>query len=87
MMRLSEKIKPLSYLAANAVEINKAFDDSDVPRMITQNGEPELVVIPIDTYNQSLETLAFLRIAVMGNAEISAVHSEDANKRLEHLGR
>jgi prevent-host-death family protein len=84
-MKISEQIKPLSYLKSNAAEIIKEFDENETPLIITQNGEAKMVVMPIETYNESLETLAFLKIVAMGNEEIKAGKFEDANKWLDSL--
>lgn len=84
-MKLSEQIKPLSYLKSNAAEIIKEFDENETPLIITQNGEAKMVVMPIETYNESLETLAFLKIIAMGNEEIKAGKFEDANQWLDSL--
>lgn len=84
-MKLSEQIKPLSYLKAHAAEIIKQFDETETPLIITQNGEAKMVVMPIDTYNKNLETMAFLKIIAMGNEEIKEGKFEDATKWLENL--
>lgn len=44
-----------------------------------------MVVIPIDTYNESIETLAFLKLVALGNEEINTGKCEDANKWLDKL--
>lgn len=85
MMKRSEQIRPLSYLKANAAEIIKAFDENETPLIITQHGEAKMVVMPIDTYNESIETLAFLKIAALGNEEIQTGKYEDANTWLDNL--
>jgi len=82
-MKLSEQIKPLSYLKANAAEIIKGFDENETPLIITQNGEAKMVVMPIDAYSKNLETLAFLKSIAMGNEEIKEGKFEDANGWLE----
>lgn len=84
-MKLSEQIKPLSFLKSNAAEIIKGFDEDDTPLIITQNGEAKMVVMPIDAYSKNLETMAFLKILAMGNDEIKAGKFEDANECLDKL--
>lgn len=84
-MKLSEQIKPLSFLKSNAAEIIKDFDEDGSPLIITQNGEAKMVVMPIDTYTNNLETMAFLKIIAMGNEEIKAGQFEDANEWLDKL--
>lgn len=84
-MKLSEQIKPLSYLKSNAAEIIKDFDEDETPLIITQNGEAKMVVMPIDAYSKNLETMAFLKIIAMGNEEIKAGQFEDASEFLNKL--
>ncbi|MDR2884875.1 MAG: type II toxin-antitoxin system Phd/YefM family antitoxin [Deferribacteraceae bacterium] len=59
-MKLSEQIKPISYLKANAAEIIRTINEIDGQYIITQNGEAKAVLIGIDTYDKMQETIALL---------------------------
>ena len=70
-MKLSNKIHPISYLKSHAAEIVKDFEDNRSPLIITQNGEAKMVVMDIRTYEEQIETMAFLKLINMGRKEIS----------------
>ena len=70
-MKLSNKIHPISYLKSHAAEIVKDFEDNRSPLIITQNGEAKMVVMDIRTYEEQIETMAFLKLINMGKKEIS----------------
>jgi PHD/YefM family antitoxin component YafN of YafNO toxin-antitoxin module len=55
------------------------------PLVITQNGEAKVVIQNIESYEQSLETMALLKILALGNNQIVAgkvEHAADIIKRL-----
>ncbi len=71
-MSLSSRIKPISYLKAHASEIVRTLRDEREPMIITQNGEAKAVVQDIDTYEQTQETMALLKILALGSRQIEA---------------
>jgi prevent-host-death family protein len=84
-MKLSNQIKPISYLKAHAAEIVRNMNKKNEPLVITQNGEAKVVIQNIESYEQTLETMAFLKILALGNNQIEAgkvEHAADVIKRL-----
>ncbi len=71
-MKPSEDIKPISYFKAHASEIITDVSDNHKTLIITQNGEAKVVVQDIRTFEQSQESLAFLKILA-----ISAHHLKE----------
>lgn len=71
-MKLSGRIKPISYLKANADEILRSIREQGEPLIITQNGEAKAVVQDIDSYEQMQETVSLLKILALGNRQIEA---------------
>ncbi|MBF0138994.1 MAG: type II toxin-antitoxin system Phd/YefM family antitoxin [Magnetococcales bacterium] len=69
-MKLSEQVKPISYLKAHAPEIIRGLAEGNDPMIITLHGEANAVLQGIDTYEETQETLAFLKLLAMGNWEI-----------------
>lgn len=69
-MRVSHRIKPISYLKAHAAEIVRTLGDQGEPLIITQNGEAKVVIQDIDSYEQMQETLALLKVLALGNREV-----------------
>lgn len=69
-MPLSHQIKPISYLKAHASEIVRDIGKQREPMIITQNGEAKAVVQDIESYEQTLETMALLKILALSTRQI-----------------
>ena len=69
-MKLSRQIKPISYLKAHAAEIIRGLAEQDEPLVITQNGEAKVVIQNIESYEQTQETMALLKILALGTRQI-----------------
>ena len=65
-MKLSEQIKPISYLKAHTAEIVRELGKRGKPLVITQNGEAKVVLQDIDSYERTQETIALLKILALG---------------------
>jgi prevent-host-death family protein len=69
-MRAS-RIKPISYLKANAAEVLENLAEVREPMIITQNGEAKAVIQDIASYEQTQETLALLKILALGKRQVA----------------
>ena len=69
-MKLSNQIKPISYLKAHAAEIVRNMSKQREPIVITQNGEAKVVMQDIESYEQTQETMALLKILALGSRQI-----------------
>ena len=69
-MKLSNQIKPISYLKAHAAEIIRTLGDRRELLIITQNGEAKAVMQDIDSYERMQETVALLKILALGNHQV-----------------
>lgn len=69
-MKLSEQVKPISYLKAHAPEVIRGLAEGADPVIITLHGEAKAVLQSIGTYEQTQETLALLKLLAMGQREI-----------------
>ena len=69
-MKLSSQIKPISYLKAHAAEIVRNMGEQREALVITQNGEAKVVMQDIESYEQTQETMALLKILALGNRQI-----------------
>ena len=84
-MKLSSRIKPISYLKAHAAEIVRSLGDRREPLIITQNGEAKGVLQDIDSYEQTQETVALLKILALGSRQIEAGQVQPAADVLARL--
>ena len=69
-MKLSSQIKPISYLKAHAAEIVRSLWEQGEPLVITQNGEAKVVMQDIESYEQTQETMALLKILALGARQV-----------------
>ena len=84
-MKLSNQIKPISYLKAHAAEIVRKLSEQREPLVITQNGEAKVVIQDIESYEQTQETMALLKILALGMRQIEegkVLRPEDVIRRL-----
>ena len=61
-MKLSESVKPISYLKAHASEILRDVSNNRKTMIITQNGEAKAVLQDVKIYEEMQESLALLKI-------------------------
>ena len=74
-MKLSESVKSISYLKANAANLIDDINKNQKTFVITQNGEAKVVVQDIKVYEKMQETMAMLKLLAMTN-----VRSKNATK-------
>lgn len=71
-MRYSSRVKPISYLKANAAEVLARLADQREPMVITQNGEARAILQDVASFEETQETLALLKILALGNQDVAA---------------
>lgn len=84
-MKLSARIKPISYLKSHAAEILRHLGSQGEPLVITQNGEAKAVLQDIASYERTQETLALLKILALGTAQIEQGKVKPAGEALKRL--
>ena len=68
-MKLSESVKSISYLKANAASLIDEINKNQKTYVITQNGEAKVIVQDIKMYEKIQETLAMLKLLAMTNEQ------------------
>ncbi len=71
-MRFSERIKPVSYLKAHTARIVRELSTERGTLVITQDGQARAVVQDIDSYEQTQESLAMLKVLAQSQQSIEA---------------
>jgi len=69
-MKLSDRVKPISYLKAHAPEVLRGLAERREPLVITLHGEAKAVLQDIATYEQTQETLSPLKMLAMSNKSL-----------------
>ncbi|PBB83677.1 type II toxin-antitoxin system Phd/YefM family antitoxin [Mesorhizobium sp. WSM3876] len=70
-MKLSEQVKPISYIKAHAPEIIRALADNRQPVVITLHGEAKAVLQDGTQYEETQETLALLKILAIASQQVA----------------
>lgn len=84
-MSLSSQIKPISYLKAHAAEIVRNLSGQAEPLVITQNGEAKVVIQDIESYEQTQETMALLKILALGTRQAEEGKVQPASEVVQRL--
>jgi len=86
-MKYSTRIKPISYLKANAAEVLAELKDQQQPLIITQNGEAKAVLVDVTSYEDTQETLALLKILALGAAQVAGGKVSPVQDVIERIRR
>ncbi len=78
-MKLTEDIKPVTYMKTRAAELLREVKRSRRPVVITQHGEAQAVVLDVATYEALREATLLLQLTSQGEADIQAgrTHPQD----------
>lgn len=69
-MKLSDQVRPISYLKAHAPEVIRGVSEDRRPVVITLRGEAKAVLQDIASFEQTQETLALLKILALTNKSV-----------------
>lgn len=84
-MKLSSRIKPVSYLKAHLAEIIRTLGEQRQPLIITQNGEARAVMQDIESFERTQETMALLKILALGTRQIEEGRAQPAGDVFKRL--
>ncbi|HDM75282.1 MAG TPA: type II toxin-antitoxin system Phd/YefM family antitoxin [Deltaproteobacteria bacterium] len=71
-MKISEDIKPVSYLKAKAADLLRQINETRRPVIITQNGEPRAVLQDPESYEKMRNAIGLLKILSISEEEIKS---------------
>lgn len=84
-MTQARRIKPISYLKANAAQIVRDLAEEREPIIITQNGEAKAAILDIESFEETQETMALLKILALGNRQIEMKRTASLSQVVNHL--
>jgi prevent-host-death family protein len=84
-MKLSENIKPISYLKSRASEVIHEIGEKGATYVITVNGEAKVVVQDIREYEKTQESLALLKILAQSRRSLEEGRVKPAAKAFSDL--
>ena len=86
-MKLSESIKPISYLKAHASELIKDITDHNKTLIITQYGKAKVVVQDVRSYERTQESLALLKMLALSSRHIKEGKFKPARDAFTNLDK
>ena len=69
-MKLSEQVRPISYLKAHAPEVVRSLAETRQPVILTVHGEAKAVLQDVSEYEATQETLALLKVLALTNRQV-----------------
>jgi prevent-host-death family protein len=79
-MKLSESVKPISYLKSHTAEALRDVSEGQRTMVITQHGEAKAVLQDIASYEQTQESLALLKMLAQSSKGIQEGRSKPVKK-------
>ena len=79
-MKLSESVKPISYLKSHTAEVLREVSEGQLTMVITQHGEARAVLQDIASYEQTQESLALLKMLAQSSKSIQEGRSKPLKK-------
>ena len=86
-MRMSEVIRPISYVKAHAAEIIAEVAKSHQHVIITQNGEAKAILQSVSDFEQMQETMAMLKILALSQANVAEGKTKPLRKAFRDIRR
>ena len=79
-MKLSDSVKPISYLKSHTAEALRTVSEGQRTMVITQHGEAKAVLQDIASYEQTQESLALLKMLAQSSKSIQEGRSKPLKK-------
>jgi prevent-host-death family protein len=79
-MKLSESVKPISYLKSHTAEALRAVSDGRRTMVITQHGEARAVLQDVGAYEETRESLALLKMLAQSTKSLAAGRTKPVRK-------
>jgi len=81
-MKLSQAVKPISYLKQHTAEAVKEVNTNSSSMVITQNGEAKAVLVDIVEYEQAQESFSLLKMLAQSKESYHQGKHKPAKKAL-----
>jgi len=79
------RVKPISYVKANAADLIRELKENGEPLVITQNGEATAVMQDVASYKANQETLALVKILALGRRQVEEARTVPADEVFRRL--
>jgi len=90
-MKLSESVKPISYLKSHTAEALREVSNGRRKMVITQRGEAKAVLQDVGSYEETQDSLALLKMLAQSTRSLTAGRTKPVRKAFgevrRHLGK
>jgi len=86
-MKLTNQVRPISYLKAHAPEIIDALAAGGAPLVITRRGEAKAVLMDLASYEETQEALALLKILALSKKSVEEGRVSPAREAFARIRR
>ena len=84
-MKISQDIKPVTYLKTRAADLLKQINETHRPVVITQNGEPKAILQDPKSYENMRNAIGILKLISQGENDIRSGKSKSQRKVFENI--
>jgi prevent-host-death family protein len=84
-MKLSESVKPISYLKVHTSELIRDVSENKKTLVITHNGEAKAIIQDLASYEQMKDSLALLKILAQSTKSKLEGHYKPVKKTFRDL--
>ena len=84
-MKPPSSIKSISYLKAHTFELINEVTNKRSPLLITQNGHTKAIIQDIESYEQTQESLAMLKMIAQSQQNIKDAKTKPARQALKSI--
>ncbi len=84
-MKLSEAVRSITYLKTHAAQLIGRVSEERQPYVITQNGEARAVLQDIESYEETRESLAMLKLLAVSSQHLSEGRSKPLSRSAKDI--
>ena len=84
-MKITQDIKPVTYLKSRAADILKQINETHRPVIITQNGEPKAILQDPKSYENMRNAIGILKLISQGEDGIRSGNSRSQQEVFENI--
>ena len=84
-MNISQDIRPVTYLKSRAADLLKQVNETHRPVVITQNGEPKVILQDPKSFENMRNAIGILKLISQGEDEIRSGKSRSQQEVFENI--
>jgi prevent-host-death family protein len=85
-MKITEDIRPVTYLKSRAADILAQINETHRPVIITQNGEPRGVLQDPDSYERMKAAIGLMKLIAQGEEDVRFGRTSEQEEVFKRIG-